>query len=552
MNIYKHVAGRILLSISLGLALPFISIRAQAEEYPIRVNIIRPGFLQKAVTVEISNESLAPYVVLVKIFNDSEHQELVAQTVSSVDGKSKFKAKVEPNQGMSIGERQFWHADWRVGRTKIDPIDVDNFSIPFDKNIITNVCQSPDGPITSHVKTPLSIDFCVPLKTPVLAAKSGQVIEAISKFTEGGPSAEYTDKANKVYILHADGLISKYVHFYPGSVTVRVGDNVKQGDMLGLVGLTGQTSGPHLHFDISYLNDAIEEVFVSPHFKNQNGEPILIKYQSRLTRESNPTNSSEQMNRSNLVEANVQDSEAFPVSMESSFVPASNLKSQRILDICPSCFQMISIPAGTFPMGETGSTRPIKIRKFEIGKTEVTQREWRLVMGTNPSVYAKCGDNCPVDNVSWGDVQDFMARLNSLTGRHWRLPSESEWEYACRAGSRTRYCGSDILAEVGWYGAFSKSDGNSEQRPSAVGAKRPNGWGIYDMSGGVWEWVQDCWNSDSKAIPQNGQSWEVGGCEQRGLRGGSWENVSTWALASTRYRVKAIYRSRNLGFRLAQ
>lgn len=187
---------------------------------------------------------------------------------------------------------------------------------------------------------------------------------------------------------------------------------------------------------------------------------------------------------------------------------------------CPNCPEMVELPAGR------------SILAFAMGKYEVTQGQWRAVMGNNPSHFSGCGDDCPVAGVSWNDAQDFIRRLNSKTGKQYRLPSDVEWEYACRAGGKQKYCGGNDVDSVAWY------SGNSGGETHAVGQKRPNGYGLYDMSGNVWEWVEDCY---------------VGNCAERVLRGGSWYQDADYLRAAGRYRSVPGDRSNYLGgFRLAR
>lgn len=151
--------------------------------------------------------------------------------------------------------------------------------------------------------------------------------------------------------------------------------------------------------------------------------------------------------------------------------------------------EMVRIPAGSFMMGSNQGdadeqpTHRVSINyDFEMGKTEVTQSLWKAVMGNNPSKFNACGDNCPVEQVSWDDIQLFIAELNAQTGKTYRLPSEAEWEYACLAGNdNDTYCGGNSLVGVAWF------DINSESKTHPVATKRANAWGLYDMSGNVWE-----------------------------------------------------------------
>ena len=193
--------------------------------------------------------------------------------------------------------------------------------------------------------------------------------------------------------------------------------------------------------------------------------------------------------------------------------------------------QMVRVPGGTFTMGckdgffrrnrdcsgREKAAHRVRVSSFEISKYEVTQELWAAVMGENPSHFQDC-PQCPVERVSWGDVQAFLQKLNAAGGRY-RLPSEAEWEYAARGGQESRgyeYAGSDTPDAVAWY------EENSGERPHPVGQKQANELGLYDLSGNVWEWVQDCWNETYQGAPSDGRAWERGDCGRRVQRGGSW------------------------------
>ena len=217
----------------------------------------------------------------------------------------------------------------------------------------------------------------------------------------------------------------------------------------------------------------------------------------------------------------------------------------------PAAMGLVRIPAGRFRMGSTSAEalnreRPVrKVRisqGFYMGKYEVTQGQWEAVMGSAPSYFKECGLDCPVEGVSWDDVQEFMRRLNALEGEAtYRLPTEAEWEYAARAGTAgDRYAGnSDPIA---WY------EENSGDRTHPVGQKAPNAFGLHDMLGNVWEWVQD-WYGDypggAVTDPRGPGSGSF-----RVLRGGSWSSVARSCRASDRYYNSPGTRYDNLGFRL--
>ena len=220
---------------------------------------------------------------------------------------------------------------------------------------------------------------------------------------------------------------------------------------------------------------------------------------------------------------------------------------------------MVQVEGGSFMMGCQGgqdshcydSARPVhrvQVRSFEIGKYEVTQAQWERVMGENPSRFGGCS-NCPVEGVSWDDVQRFLSALNARTAGGFRLPTEAEWEYAARGGRQSRgyrYAGGNGLGSVGWY------QDNSGSRTHPVGGKRANELGLHDMSGNVWESVQDCWNDSYRGAPGNGRAWESGDCSLRVARGGSWLFRPRFLRSANRDWNSTGFRSYDLGFRIAR
>ena len=192
-------------------------------------------------------------------------------------------------------------------------------------------------------------------------------------------------------------------------------------------------------------------------------------------------------------------------------------------------------------------------RGFFLGKYEVTQDQWQAVMENNPSYFPRCG-RCPVEFVSWRDAQAFIAKLNAMSGgMRYRLPSEAEWEYAARAGTASDTYAGDVnrgwgydpvLHRIAWY------LDNSEGYPRPVGRKPPNAFGLHDMLGNVWEWVQDCWNDSYHGAPTDGSSRQNGNCTSRVARGGSWANHPSPIRAGYRNRVLFGAQSSTRGFRL--
>ncbi len=232
---------------------------------------------------------------------------------------------------------------------------------------------------------------------------------------------------------------------------------------------------------------------------------------------------------------------------------AERQRQQQIRDR----FKMVSIPGGRFSMGCTreqgkcyddeNPVHEVQVNDFEMGQYEVTQEAWAAVMGANPSDH-KCAQ-CPVENVSWADVQRFLKRLNEQTGPQYRLPTEAEWEYAARGGQQSRgyqYAGSDTPGVVAWYRE------NSGGKTHPVGQMEPNELGVYDMSGNVWEWVQDCGHGSYKGAPSDGRAWESGACSDRVLRGGSWAVSPRYLRSAVRIRDTSGIRDNESGFRLAR
>ena len=256
-------------------------------------------------------------------------------------------------------------------------------------------------------------------------------------------------------------------------------------------------------------------------------------------------------------------------TVPSSIVRARQLTPKASLTLG---YEFVEIPSGRFRMGspssepgrfdDEGPQHTVTIsRSFLLGTTEVTQGQWKAVMGSNPSSFSSCGDDCPVEKVSWNDVIDFCNRLSDreglsrcCSGSTWnqsctgyRLPTEAEWEYAARAGTTTRFaCGDSdsCLGGMGWY------DGNSGSKTHPVAQKQGNSWGLYDMHGNVWEWVWD-WKADYSPGSVTDPTGPSGG-SYRVNRGGGWYGSAGDCRSAIRGRNDPGLRYRGLGFRVAR
>jgi len=274
---------RIELFLALALSMSSFATNAQQAGPPISVDVKGPVLFSDAAKVYISNKGQFPRIVLVKIFNKGGSEILVSEVATTVNARDRVMLEAQPRQNTRFGSSLSWSVYETIG--VIRPANKDNsFQIPFPPNVKAHVCQSSDGPQTTHKGGKLNaIDFCATLKTPIAAAKDGTVIEIVQQFTEGGPHPSLLTKANMVRILHDDGLISSYVHIYTNSATVKVGERVTKGQQIALVGNVGYSEGPHLHFEVlegnSKLNIEGNLLNLVPiRFANSRNETIKIKH----------------------------------------------------------------------------------------------------------------------------------------------------------------------------------------------------------------------------------------------------------------------------------
>jgi formylglycine-generating enzyme required for sulfatase activity len=247
----------------------------------------------------------------------------------------------------------------------------------------------------------------------------------------------------------------------------------------------------------------------------------------------------------------------------------------------PTSLDMVRIPAGSFLMGspedeldrfsDEGPQHRVTVPEFCLGKYPITQAQWRFVAGLaqvecelNPDPSDFKGDERPVENVSWDDAVEFCARLSGFADRQYHLPSESEWEYACRANTTTPFhTGETITTELAnyrgtdneerkWSGSYGRGPkGVYREKTTPVGTFPPNGFGLYDMHGNVWEWCADYWHENYDGAPTDGSAWLSDKKDaKRLLRGGSWVNFPRNCRSAVRINFTREVRIDYVGFRV--
>ncbi|MBN2311658.1 MAG: formylglycine-generating enzyme family protein [Candidatus Hydrogenedentes bacterium] len=235
--------------------------------------------------------------------------------------------------------------------------------------------------------------------------------------------------------------------------------------------------------------------------------------------------------------------------------------------------ELVWISPGTFMMGSRDSAAEVARKSdtkaedytdehpqhrvtltkgFWVGKYEVTQAQWQAVMGDNPSNFR--GDTLPVEMVSWNDCQEFIEKLNAQGGGGFRLPTEAEWEYACRAGTTTPFCFGETIStdQANYNGGYTYGGGRGEnrQKTTPVGSFPANAWGLHDMHGNVWEWCQDWYDDDYYA---NSPERDPGGPSSgtgRAMRGASWYSLTWYCRSASRDRRGPVHTHSSVGFRV--
>jgi formylglycine-generating enzyme required for sulfatase activity len=217
---------------------------------------------------------------------------------------------------------------------------------------------------------------------------------------------------------------------------------------------------------------------------------------------------------------------------------------------------MIPLRGGSFAMGsnEDNSEKPIHqvmIKPFAIGKFPISVREWNECAAAKACGFVATGkDDAPVTNVSWSDAKQYVAWLAQAARKAYRLATEAEWEYAARAGTQTKYWWGDQF-QSGMANCKNCSDIPAAEQPTKVGSFKPNPFGLYDMGGGVDQWVEDCWHRNYQGAPADGSAWVESQCPSHVIRSGSWKNDARYARPSNRDSYDTEVRYPTHGFRVA-
>ena len=218
--------------------------------------------------------------------------------------------------------------------------------------------------------------------------------------------------------------------------------------------------------------------------------------------------------------------------------------------------EMVPVPAGAFSMGsaEDPSEKPIHhvtIKSFAISKFPITVREWNACVAAKSCSYAPTGkDDAPVTNLSWTDTQQFVEWLSKATQKPFRLPTEAEWEYAARGGTRSKFWWGDQL-QASMANCKGCNEPYETSQPLNVGSFKPNPFGLYDMGGNIHQWVADCWHENYQGAPSDGSAWVEDDCQSRVIRSGSWKNDPSYVRPSNRDHYDATVRYPTHGLRVA-
>jgi len=234
----------------------------------IEVTVHAPSLFSREATLVVKNNSVVPRIVRVVISNNDDRSADIGTAVITVPEMKTIEIKVSPKEGKRYSAPLYW--EWAEAIGDLNKMAKQKgYWIPFEGGVKTAICQYPHG-------KDLAIDFCVPIGTKIVAARSGVVYRVVDTFTEGGNDPKYSNMANSIEVYHDDGTRAMYIHLEPKSAHVQEGDRVERGQLLATVGLTGQTSGPHLHLHVTKYGADLKDSFIDPMFENESGDEFKI------------------------------------------------------------------------------------------------------------------------------------------------------------------------------------------------------------------------------------------------------------------------------------
>jgi formylglycine-generating enzyme required for sulfatase activity len=246
---------------------------------------------------------------------------------------------------------------------------------------------------------------------------------------------------------------------------------------------------------------------------------------------------------------------SMPLATKQAGAPASTAPTAQLAPVAHEP-KMTALRGGSFEMGSNDdvSEKPVHqvtVKPFELSTYPITVREWNECASAKACSFAATGnDDAPITNVSWNDAKQFVAWLAGVLQKSYRLPSEAEWEYAARGGTQKKYWWGDQF-QPGMAACKNCGDAAGAEEPLKVGSFKPNPFGLYDMGGGVDQWVEDCWHKTYQGAPSDGSPWVGGDCTSRVIRSGSWRNDTTYVRPSNRDHYDISVRYPTHGFRVA-
>jgi len=448
--------------------------------------------------------------------------------------------------GMTIGTAQYMSPEQTQGKPVDGRADLYSLGVVLYEMLVGQVPYDADSTVAiaiQHVQGPL----------PELPAFLSGYQPFLNRMLDKDPAGRFSDARELIAAIDwlmsekpqetpagATRIMPQIPDLTPASTTGR-GDGLKWaigGVLLALLVFGAMLLNQQSHSEISSGGSEIAPI-ATPHYQGQEVNHLQTKPDNLQQSDTGLQSIQENLDRS--TQEPQRQSEEAPVRGNSVVEPITGI-------------EFVRVPGGCFPMGSTeieagkdsdqSPVHEVCVDDFFIAKTEVTQGQWRKIMGSNPSRFTK-GDSYPVETVSWNDAQLFIRKLSAAGNKTFRLPTEAEWEFAARSGGKDeKYAGGNDVDEVAWYEA------NSGGTTHPVAQKRPNGLGLYDMSGNVWEWCSDIYAASYyDDSPRNNPRGAAEGLLHVD-RGGGWTLGDKYCRTTIRSKLKPEFRSINLGFRL--